>query len=128
MKIALFIIGGIIALCGIAFFLTSLGLGDIRKMVINDVDLAKVADGVYTGKFRKFRWTYEFEVTVKDHKIIAVKPTKKVRRGWEKVVNGAVEAFLKNQSVNIDVVSGATVDTRAMQKAVESALSGSGKK
>ncbi|MBN1578742.1 MAG: FMN-binding protein [Chitinispirillaceae bacterium] len=124
MKIALYIIIGIGALCGICFFLASMGLSDIKKMVVNDVDLSKVADGVYRGKFHKVRWNYEFEVTVKDHKIIALKPTVKIKPGWQKVVNGAIDAIIKKQSVRIDVVSGATVDTKAVQKAVENALTG----
>jgi uncharacterized protein with FMN-binding domain len=37
--------------------------------------------------------------------------------------DSAEQAFIQKQSVNIDVVSGATLNSRAMQKAVEVALS-----
>ncbi len=123
MKIVLIILAALIALGAIGFFAASLGLGDIKRMVINDVDLSKIDDGVYTGMFKKFRWLYEFEVTVRDHRIVSVKPTSKVKSGFSKIVDGAAEAIVKKQSVQIDAVCGATVDTKAIQKAVENALS-----
>lgn len=123
MRIVLIIIAALIALGAIGFFVGSLGIGDIKKMVINDVDLSKIDDGVYTGMFKKVRWLYEFEVTVKDHKIVSVKPTSKVKADYTKIANAAAEAIVRKQSVRIDAVCGATVDTKAIQKAVENALS-----
>ncbi len=121
MKIVLIVIGVILLLGLIGFIAGSIGLGDVKKMVINDVDLSRVPDGVYRGKFHKVRWTYDVEVTVKDHKITAIKTLNKVD-GREMIVEGAQEAIIKNQSVKIDAVSGASIDTKAFQKAVENAL------
>ena len=73
MKIVLYILIGIVAVGGIGLFFGLMGQGYIKRMVINEVDLSKVADGVYTGGFRKMRWNYTVEVTVKDHLITAVK-------------------------------------------------------
>ena len=95
---------------------------------INDVDLQTVQDGVYTGGFKKARWKNEVEVTVKNHRIVDIKNTSKLPPPNRKIVDKAINAMLANQSVVIDVVSGASVNTRAFQKAVENALSGGSKK
>jgi uncharacterized protein with FMN-binding domain len=122
-KIVLIIAGVIFLLALFSFVFGSLGLSDIKKMVINDVDLSKLSDGVYVGKFHKIRWTYEVEVTVKDHKITAIKNIRKTPNpSNDNIVDGAIKAMLAKQSVDIDVISGATVNTKAFQKAVENAL------
>jgi uncharacterized protein with FMN-binding domain len=91
-------------------------------MAINDIDLSKSADGVYAGNFHKVRWNFEVEVTIKDHKITVIKPVGKVEPRCNKIVDGATEAIISKQSVKIDAVSGATIDTKAFCKAVENAL------
>jgi uncharacterized protein with FMN-binding domain len=122
MKTILIIVSAVLLIGVAGFVFGSIGLDDIKKMTINDVDLTKSTDGVYAGKFHKVRWNYEVEVTVKEHKIMAIKPTGKVDPGRNKIVDGATEAIISKQSVKIDAVSGATIDTKAFCKAVENAL------
>lgn len=119
MKIALKVLGVILVLAIISVAFASMGLSHIKTMSINDVDLSKVPDGVYTGGFQKARWNHEVEVTVKDHKITEVKNTNKPA---DALITEAIDSIIAKQSVLIDVVSGATVNTRAFQKAVENAL------
>jgi uncharacterized protein with FMN-binding domain len=122
MKIFLRIIAGvIIGIVGAIF--GSIGLSDIKKMPIENVDLAKINDGVYKGKFHKTRWTYEVEVAVNGHKITSIKTTnEKLGPRQKKVSDSAIGSIIAKQSVKIDAVSGATVDTKAFCKAVENAL------
>ena len=121
-------IGGLIAVIGILMIIFNLGMGEIRKLVISSVDLSKVADGVYPGTYHKGRWTYDLQVTVKDHRITGIKNTNK-RMEMFKDLNGKAEAeIIKKQSPVIDIVSGATITTRAYQKAVENALDSAVKK
>jgi uncharacterized protein with FMN-binding domain len=123
MKILFKIIGVILLLSAIIAIFGSIGLGDIKKLTINEVDLSTVADGVYYGKFHKVRWTYEVKVTTKDHKITAIETTGKLPpSGRNKIIDEAIAVILAKQSVKIDAVSGATVDTKAFCKAVENAL------
>lgn len=107
----------VLAVASVGF--ASWGLSDIQTMSINEVDLAKVPDGVYTGGFQKARWNHEVAVTVKDHKIIEVKS---INKPADALVSKAIETIIAKQSVLIDVISGATVNTRAFQKAIENAL------
>ncbi len=117
------IIGVVFVICFVGFMISTAGMSDMKKMVINEVDLSKVSDGVYTGKFHKARWTHVVEVIVKDHKIAALKNTSKIPNpSYQKFVDKAIDAIMAKQSVKIDVISGATLNTRAFQKAVENAL------
>jgi len=77
MKIALIVVGIIVLLIAAGFLFASAGLGAIKKMVIQEVDLSQVPDGVYKGRFHRNRWTYELEVTVRDHQIISIISTNK---------------------------------------------------
>jgi uncharacterized protein with FMN-binding domain len=100
-----------------------MGMSDVSKLVINDVDLTRITDGAYAGSYHKGRWTYDVKVSVKDHKIAAVEVTNK-RMAMMKDFNAKAEAeILKRQSPRIDVVSGATISSKAYGKAVEMALS-----
>lgn len=128
MSIVFKVAGGLFALIVCGIWLATPGLKDISESTISNVDLQTVQDGVYTGSFKKARWKNEVEVTVKNHRIVVIKNTNKLAPPNRKVVDKAIKAMLAKQSVVIDVVSGATVNTRAFQMAVENALTGAAKK
>jgi uncharacterized protein with FMN-binding domain len=123
MKKTLLAVLAVLALLAVPLsFLMFYGMGDIRKLVIRDVDLSKVADGTYTGSYHKGRWTYDVQVSVKDHRITAVKNTNQ-RTGAQKEWNRQAEArILEKQAIDVDIVSGATLNSKAFEKAVEIAL------
>jgi uncharacterized protein with FMN-binding domain len=121
-KIVLISIGGFVAVIVMISLVLSIGMGEIKKLAINDVDLAKISDGVYEGNYHKGRWTYDARVTVRDHRIVDVANTNKRMEMMKDLNTKAAKEIIKNQSPRIDVVSGATVNTRAFQKAVENAL------
>lgn len=99
------------------------GMRGVRKLVIKDVDLSKLADGVYTGSYHRTRWVYDVQVTVKNKKIVDVKNTNTVMMKRSPKTDGKVaSAIVKAQSPRIDVVSGCTINTKALGKAVENAL------
>lgn len=123
MKVALIVVG-ILALLAVPLsILMFYGMSEIRQLVIREVDLDKVADGTYAGSYHKGRWTFDVEVVVKDHRIRSVKNVNARMKALQVWNDSAEQAFIQKQSVNIDVVSGATLNSRAMQKAVEVALS-----
>lgn len=128
MSIVFKVAGGIFALIVFGIWLATIGLKDISESTIKNVDLHTVQDGVYTGTFKKARWKNDVEVTVKNHRIVAIKSMNKLAPPNRKVVDKAIKAMLAKQSVVIDVVSGASVNTRAFQMAVENALTGAAKK
>jgi len=93
-----------------------------RNLIVNDVNLEELPDGVYKGSFKGGRFSNSVEVTIKDHSIVDIKkasrstPTEKLHRQiYDKVI--------EEQSLAIDAVSGASVTTNTALKAIENALS-----
>ena len=122
------IVGGVFALIVFGTWMTTLGLKDIQHMTIDDVDLQTVQDGEHIGTFKKARWKNVVKVTVKNHRMVDIENLNKLPPPNKKIVDKAINSMLSRQSVVIDVVSGASVNTKAFQKAVENALTdGSGK-
>ena len=123
MKVALIVVG-ILALLAVPLsILMFYGMSEIRQLVIREVDLQKVADGTYAGSYHKGRWTFDVQVVIQNHRIRSVKNVNARMKALQVWNDSAEQAFIQKQSVNIDVVSGATLNSRAMQKAVEVALS-----
>lgn len=123
MNLVVKIIIGVLLFLLVAFFAVTRGLSDIKKMLITSVDLTKVPDGVYRGEFKKVRWHYEVEVTVQGGKITSITNINKIDDNSDKEFRDKViESIINKQSLDIDVVSSATVNTKAFQKAVENAL------
>lgn len=128
MKLALRIIVIVFVVIGALFLLASNGLSDISRMTINNVDLSKLDDGTYLGSFHKARWKHVVEVTIKDHRIAGIDNTNKLAGFNKTTADEATKLMIEKQTLLIDAVSGATVNTKAFQKAVENALAGGKKK
>lgn len=114
------IIIGVIII-GMFYFLLA-GMQEIKEMVITDIDLSQVKDGVYTGEFRGNRWTNSVEVLVEGHKITDIKVIQDVRIPLTEVTQKLIESVKEKQSLNIDAISQATINTKAYLKSIENAL------
>ena len=62
----------------IIFIFASAGLKKVGKLNIGKIDLSKLADGVYPGEFKGYRWSNQVEVTVKNHQIAGIKIIKDI--------------------------------------------------
>jgi uncharacterized protein with FMN-binding domain len=98
------------------------GMGEIRKLTIDNVDLTTIADGAYRGSYHKGRWVYDVEVTVVNHKITSVKNTNPKTNMAKALCDGVAASVIQKQSPRIDAVCGASISTKAFAKAVENAL------
>jgi len=123
MKVVLIVLSVLALLAVPLSILMFYGMSEVKQLVIREVDLQKVVDGTYSGSYHKGRWTYDVEVVVQDHRIKSVKNVNTKMDALHDWNESAEKAFVAKQSVNIDVVSGATLNSKAMQKAVEIALS-----
>jgi uncharacterized protein with FMN-binding domain len=106
-------------------YLTLHGRAEVRALVIQEVDLSRVADGAYSGSYHKGRWTYDVEVIVREHRIVSVKNldarmTMDAVKPWNAAASDLV---LEKQAIELDVISGASVRSKAFEEAVEVALS-----
>ena len=107
-------------ICGIGFAL--LGKNKTMTTPLNGIALETVADGTYEGSYSGFRWSNTVSVTVKDHEIVAIEQLKPQVVASQITIDTLIANVLAAQDTQIDVVSGATADTRAFLSAVENAL------
>ena len=70
------------------------------------------------------RWSNEIKVTVKDHKIIALEVVDDVMFKIDEVTKTLFDRVIQNQSLDVDIETGATVTSHAYLKAVENAVKG----
>jgi uncharacterized protein with FMN-binding domain len=120
-KVVLIMFGIILSICLIMIHFDLKHQKEIKNLVIKDIDLNEIEDGEYSGSFSKYRWNINVKVKIKDHKITNINffnNTDISDNFKNKLINNVIE----KQKVNIDTISGATVSTKALLKAIEDAL------
>ena len=70
------------------------------------------------------RWSNEIIVTVKDHQIIELELVDDVMFKIDEVTKTLFDRVIQNQSLDVDVETGATVTSHAYLKAIENAVKG----
>ena len=97
-----------------------------KKANAGDVDLSKIKDGTYEGQANGYRGVVKVSVTVKDHKITAIKVLSNSDDAafFNRASTGVIKNILDKQSLKVDVVGGATYSSNGIIKAVENALTG----
>ncbi|MBP1045721.1 FMN-binding protein [Enterococcus sp. BWM-S5] len=93
----------------------------VADIVIEPVDLAQISDGVYSGEFDALLVGSKTKVTVKDNQIAAVDLIEHKTELGEKAEK-IVDDVVKQQSLEVDVVSGATNSSKVILKSIENAL------
>jgi len=94
----------------------------IQTMEISSIDMNTISDGNYLGDFTYGKFTYQVDVTIKDHKIETIKVLKNRDTKYAKMAEGVIERIKTSQSPNVDAITGATTTSKALMKAVENAL------
>ena len=93
----------------------------MSNLSIKDVDLASVADGSYTGEFDAKLVYAKVRTTVKGHRIVGIDILEH-RNGRGKAGEQVTSEIVTKQSLAVDGVSGATVSSKVIAKAVEVSL------
>jgi uncharacterized protein with FMN-binding domain len=108
---------------GVSFvFYLSRGIDEGQQITLSPINLSSVQDGVYRGQFDFKRWSNTLEVTVVDHQITEIKIIDDVRFVKEGVSNELFQKIIDKQEVPDDLVSEATITSKAYIKAIENAL------
>jgi uncharacterized protein with FMN-binding domain len=96
---------------------------ELQRLQINEVELANVEDGAYHGDFTFHGFTYEVEVVVIDHAITQITVFKNIEDDeYAQKAEGVIDNVLKEQSLKVDVITGATITSKALLKTIENAL------
>lgn len=115
------IIIGVIALVAVLVIALAANLPKQQQLSDASYDLAALEDGTYEGECANGLVFAKVEVQVRDHAIENVRLLEH-RTGKGKPGEGIVEDVKKRQSVEVDAVSGATMSSQTILKAVENAL------
>jgi len=122
-KIILEIICLLILIIGGTGFYMTRGLNSGKNMVINSLDASQLKDGAYKGKYNGGRWSNEVNVILKDKRITQIAIVKNVVFEKTEVSRELINKVIKKQDANVEVISGATVTSKAYLKSIENALS-----
>lgn len=111
-----------ILMIGAFFAVKSMSLSEEFPVIqIDKVELSKIEDGSYGGEYLGKLVKVVVEVGVKEHKITEINIVKH-DNGLGKKAEKIVDQIISRQSLNVEVVSGATSSSKAILKAVEVAL------
>ena len=100
---------------------TQKNLDKLADTQIQNIDLTKVKDGTFEGKYQALPVAVEVKVTVANHKITGIELVKHTN-GQGKAAEVIIEDVVSAQSLQLDVVSGATYSSKVILKAIEDAL------
>jgi len=103
------------------FYITR-GLEEGKHVVIEEVNMAAIEDGVYTGDYQSGRWTNTVEVEIRDNQIINIHLIDGFTQ--QDTMENVYDSVIEHQTLQVDTVSGATVSSKAYLKAIEHALTG----
>ena len=117
----------VIAVVVIGLSIFNKGMADIKRLSVENIDVSLLKDGNYFGEYENGRWQYHVEVIVRDGEVkeIHVLNTKTGpfdMEMYDDVNTELIQRIVQNQSLQVDTVTGATVNSKALLKAVENAL------
>ena len=117
----------VIAVVVIGLSIFNKGMADIKRLSVENIDVSLLKDGNYFGEYENGRWQYHVEVIVRDGEVkeIHVLNTKTGpfdMEMYDDVNTELIQRIVQNQSLQVDTVTGATVNGKALLKAVENAL------
>ena len=96
---------------------------NLNEIVITTPDLSKIADGAYRGNSKVGPVKVTLVVGMRSGAMSSIQIIEH-RNGLGKKAEVIVPRIIEKQSLNVDVVSGATASSKAILQAVENALTG----
>ena len=94
----------------------------VRNMDIQDIDINKISDGEYIGTFSYSNFEYKVKTIIKDHKIKDIIILQNRDTKHSKRAEGVIPEIIRQQTPDVDAVSGASTTSKALMKAVENSL------
>lgn len=96
-------------------------LNDIRQINILTPELSSLADGDYKGEYTILPVDVEVKVSIENNQISNVEILKHFN-GLGKQAEAVIPLVLNQQNLDVDIVSGATVSSKCILKAIENAM------
>lgn len=93
----------------------------VENILIEEVDLSKVSDGIYIGECSVDYIRAKVEVEVKAHQIVNIELLEHINERGEKA-ESIIDKIIEQQSIDVDAVTSATNSSKVIKQAVENAL------
>lgn len=93
----------------------------LSTVLIKNVDMFRVPNGVYAGQFATLPVSAKVEVSVEGGIISDIKLIEH-KNGQGKPAEVIIEQVLEDQTLEVDLIAGATYSSKAILKAIEDAL------
>jgi uncharacterized protein with FMN-binding domain len=94
----------------------------VRNLEFDPVNLEKIDNGIYEGRFTYADFEYVVEIDVEDHKIRDIKVLQNRSSKYALMAEDVLPRVLEAQNLNVDATTGATTTSKALLKAIENAL------
>jgi uncharacterized protein with FMN-binding domain len=98
---------------------------EARNLPIEAINFNKLNNGTYVGEYAggMYKWrTNKVQVTVSSGKVTGIKVLEHKQNQRPEIMGQLYDRVIKAQSLQVDTISGATLDTKAYLKSVENAL------
>ena len=98
---------------------------EVKNLSLDAVDFSKLKDGTYIGEYGggMYKWrTNKVRVTVSSGKVTDIETLESKVKLPPEFTQKLYESVIKAQSLQVDTVSGATLDTKARLKGIEDGL------
>jgi uncharacterized protein with FMN-binding domain len=98
---------------------------EAKNLPLNAVNFSKLNDGTYIGEYEggMYKWrTNKVQVTVSSGKVTDIKIQESKAKLTLEFTGKLYDRVIKAQSLQVDAISGATLDSKACLKSIENAL------
>lgn len=96
-------------------------LNNLVQMPISNVALDTIDDGIYEGNYSVFPITVKLNVAVKGHKITEILILEHIN-GQGGKAEAITDQVIEKQSLQVDIISGATYSSKVILRALSNAL------
>ncbi len=111
---------GIIVIIAIVFLMNGMDKG--KLLAVSKLNLDQIEDGKYPGSFDLTRWSNSVEVEIENHRITEIIVLDDVMIKMDELTQRLFNEVIMNQTLDVDIETGATVTSLAYLKSIENAL------
>lgn len=94
----------------------------LKNLPVRNIDLAGIGNGTYKGSFCLKRFCYEVEVTMLSGAITDINLLSNSKSEYGEKASAIKDRIIEAQSLQVDVIAGATISSKSIIKAVEKSL------
>ena len=121
LRIGLIIVVILIGIGFITYKVIEDNLKNLLTQEIESININTIDDGIYQGKYEVFPVSVELNVEVKNHQITDIEIIKH-DNGQRKPAETIISTIIEHNSIDVDVVSGASYSSKTILHAVSNAL------